>query len=291
MSWRVVVISSRCKLDYKMEHLVIRTVDDEKRIYLGDISVLMIETTAVSLTAYLVSELVRNKIKTIFCDNLHNPLAEVMPFYGSYDTSGKLRQQIRWGEAIKANVWREIVRAKIINQSNVLGLIGRTERSKQVRSFADQIEPGDPTNREGHAAKVYFNSLFDDDFFRNSDDPRNAVLNYGYTIILSCFNREVAASGYLTQLGIWHNNSNNSFNLSSDLMESFRPIIDLFAYKSGFKILEKDEKLAIVNLLNSKVKIANSEQFINNAIGIYARCIFSAIEENDLSLIENWSYL
>ena len=101
-----------------MEHLVIRTVDDEKRIYLGDISVLMIETTAVSLTAYLVSELVRNKIKTIFCDNLHNPLAEVMPFYGSYDTSGKLRQQIRWGEAIKANVWREIVRAKIINQSN-----------------------------------------------------------------------------------------------------------------------------------------------------------------------------
>ena len=74
-------------------------------------------------------------------------------------------------------------------------------------------------------------------------------------------------------------------------MESFRPIIDLFAYKSGFKILEKDEKLAIVNLLNSKVKIANSEQFINNAIGIYARCIFSAIEENDLSLIENWSYL
>ena len=288
MSWRVVVISKRCKLDYKMGFLVVRNEDGEKRIHLGDISVLMCETTAISITAYLLSELTKRKIKVIFCDNYHNPESELVPVYGSFDSSGKLREQVKWPDEVKAIVWQEIVKQKITNQAQVLSHTGEAEKSAALLEYVNQVEPGDPTNREGHAAKVYFNALFDDDFYRNSDDVRNAVLNYGYTILLSCFNREIVASGYNTQLGIWHDNAGNPFNLGSDLMESFRPIVDYFAHLCKYTKFEPEEKHAVLDLLNMRVGIAGSKQYLNNAIGIYVRSVFNAISENNVGKIENW---
>lgn len=289
MSWRVVVISSRSKLDYKLGSLVVRSEDGEKRIFLDDISVLMCETTAISITAYLLAELTTRKIKVIFCDNKHNPASELVPMYGSYISSGRIREQIAWSDEAKAKVWQEITRQKITNQAIVLKKAGNIEKGEQLLGYAKQVEPGDTSNREGHAAKVYFNSLFGLDFYRDASDIRNTILNYGYTILLSCFNREIAASGYLTQLGIWHDNAENPFNLGSDLMEPFRPIIDLFAYEhSYFTTFEKEEKLQVLNLLNSKIGIDNTSQYLNNAIGIYARSVFNALTENDAKLILNW---
>lgn len=289
MSWRVVVISKRSKLDYKMGSLVVRSDDEEKRIFLDDISVLMCETTAISITAYLLAELTARKIKVIFCDNKHNPASELIPMYGSYVSSGRIREQIAWTETAKAEVWQQITKSKIINQAKVLKKAGKDDRSAQILGYADQVEPGDKTNREGHAAKVYFNSLFGLEFYRDANDIRNAILNYGYTILLSCFNREIAASGYLTQLGIWHDNAENPFNLGSDLMEPFRPIIDWFAYEhSYFTIFEKEEKMQVVNLLNTKIRIDHTEQYLNNAIGIYARSVFNVLSENDVTKIVNW---
>lgn len=292
MSWRVVVISSRSKLDYKLGSLVVRSEDGEKRIFLDDISVLMCETTAISITAYLLAELTERKIKVIFCDNKHNPASELVPMYGSYVSSGRIREQIAWDDEAKAKVWQEIMKQKITNQANVLKAVGNVEKGEQLLGYAKQVEPGDTSNREGHAAKVYFNSLFGLDFYRDANDIRNTILNYGYTILLSCFNREIAASGYLTQLGVWHDNAENPFNLGSDLMEPFRPIIDLFAYEhSYFAAFGKDEKMQVLNLLNSKVGIGNTSQYLNNAIGIYTRSVFNALAENDAKLILSWNEL
>ena len=288
MSWRVVYIQKRCKLDYKLGSIVIRDGEDEKRIFLDDISVIMCATTAISLTAYLLAEIAARKIKIIFCDNKHNPTAELTPLYGHYISSGKIRSQIKWSDEIKALVWQSITRRKIQNQANVLRKIDKPDRAAQLDQFANEVQPGDTTNREGHSAKVYFNTLFGMDFYRNSADIRNAVLNYGYTILLSCFNREIAANGYLTQLGLWHDNASNPFNLGSDLMETFRPIVDLFTYNCHYIEFAKDEKAAVLDLLNSRVKINNSEQYLNNAIGIYVRSVFNAIEDKDTTKIMNW---
>lgn len=289
MSWRVVVISNRSKLDYKMGSLVVRSDVGEKRIFLDDISVLMCETTAISITAYLLAELTARKIKVIFCDNQHNPTSELVPMHGSYVSSGRIREQIKWKEDTKAAVWQEIVKQKITNQAKVLSKADKPEKSQQLLGFVSEVKPGDTTNREGHAAKVYFNALFGLDFYRDTSDIRNAILNYGYSIILACFNREIAASGYLTQLGIWHDNAENPFNLGSDLMETFRPIIDYFAFEhEGFTTFEKDEKLQVLDLLNSRVKVNKSEQFLNNAIGIYARSVFEALREDNPEKILNW---
>lgn len=289
MSWRVVVISKRSKLDYKMGSLVVRSEDSEKRIFLDDISVLMCETTAISITAYLLAELTIRKIKVIFCDNQHNPTSELIPMYGSYISSGRIRDQIAWSNDAKMKVWQEIIRHKITNQVAVLRKAHQDEKARQLQEYVHQVGPGDKTNREGHAAKVYFNALFGLDFYRDAIDVRNSILNYGYTILLSCFNREIAASGYLTQLGIWHDNAENPFNLGSDLMEPFRPIIDWFAYEhSYYTVFDKEEKLQVLNLLNSKVGIDSTEQYLNNAIGIYVRSIFNALAENDVSKIASW---
>ncbi len=282
MSWRVVVISKRSKLDYKMGSLVVRSEDEEKRIFLDDISVLMCETTAISITAYLLAELTARKIKVIFCDNKHNPASELIPMYGSYVSSGRIREQIAWTETAKAKVWQQITKNKIMNQAKVLQKAGQNDKAAQLIIYASQVTPGDKTNREGHAAKVYFNALFGLDFYRDASDIRNAILNYGYTILLACFNREIAASGYLTQLGIWHDNAENPFNLGSDLMEPYRPVIDWFAYEhSYFTTFEKEEKLQVLNLLNSKVRIDDTDQYLNNAIGIYVRSVFSELSSKN----------
>lgn len=272
-----------------MGSLVVRSEAGEKRIFLDDISVLMCETTAISITAYLLAELTARKIKVIFCDNQHNPASELIPMYGSYISSGRIREQIKWDDDVKSQVWQEIVRQKIKNQAQVLAYANQLSKSQQLLEFANTVKPGDITNREGHAAKVYFNALFGLEFYRDSSDIRNAILNYGYSVILACFNREIAASGYLTQLGIWHDNAENPFNLGSDLMETFRPIIDLFAYNhSYFTVFEKEEKMQVLDLLNMKVKINGSEQFLNNAIGIYARSVFEALREKATERITNW---
>lgn len=288
MGWRVVVIQKRCKLDYKMGAVVIRDSDDEKRIYLDDISVIVCATTAISLTAYLLAELCERKIDVIFCDNHHNPTAQLIPMHGHHISSGRIRSQIRWSNDIKAGVWQRITARKIQNQAAVLRNIGLEKKAKQLEAFAAEVQPGDTTNREGHAAKVYFNALFGMDFYRDSSDIRNSVLNYGYIILLSCFNREICACGYLTQLGLWHDNAGNPFNLGCDLMETFRPVIDQFAHDCGYTTFASEEKNTVVALLNKKVRINNSEQFLNNAIGIYVRSIFAALEDNDVSKITDW---
>lgn len=288
MSWRVVVISKRSKLDFKMGFLVIRSDDDEKRIHLDDISVLMCETTAISITAYLLAELSARKIKVIFCDNLHNPISELIPMRSNYISAGKIRAQMNWSSEIKARVWQNIVKNKIKNQADALLKADKLGPAAKLQEYATTVEPGDVTNREGIAAKTYFPALFGEEFFRESPDVKNAMLDYGYAILLACFNREIAASGYLTQIGLWHDNASNPFNLGSDLMESFRPIIDYFVFKNDFQVFEKEEKMQIVDILNSKISIDNSEQFLNNAIGVYVRSIFTAIAENDESKILNW---
>lgn len=285
MSWRVVVISSRAKLDYKMDYLVVRIDENTNRIHLGEISVLMIESTAVSLTAYLLCELGKRKINVIFCDEKRLPFSSCIPYYGSHDTSLKFRNQIKWDDEIKQLVWAEIVRAKIRGQHTVLKSFGKEEKTL-LESYLSQIEPGDSTNREGHAAKVYFNSLFGMDFSRSIDNNANAALNYGYSIFLSATAREVTACGYCTQLGIFHNNMYNQYNLASDLMEPFRPFVDFKVTNTDLTVFEHSEKMELVKLLNEEVTIDGRINFMTNAIKIYTKSIFDAINERDISLIK-----
>lgn len=287
MSWRIVVISNSAKLEYKMDYMIVRQSEITK-IHLSEISMLIVESTAVSLTAGLLSELTKRKIKVIFCDEKRNPSSELVSYYGSHDTSAKVRQQVGWTAEIKKMMWTEIVSEKIRNQQRFLEDLGKKE-NVMLTEYLKEIQPGDTTNREGHAAKVYFNAVFGMDFSRSLDIPINAALNYGYGIILSTFNREIVSNGYITQLGLFHDNMFNQFNLGSDLMEPFRILVDRKVYEMKPEKFEKEEKLQLVNILNQEVTIGGKRNYVVNAIKIYCKSVFDAINDNDVSLIRFYS--
>ena len=283
MSWRIIVISKRAKLDLQLGYMVVRS-DEITKIVLSEISMVLIESTAVSLTTSLLAELAKRKIKVIFCDEKRNPCSELVNYYGSHDTSNKIRKQIVWKQNTKESVWTEIVTEKIRKQKQLLEILGK-EESNLLASYLEEIEWGDKTNREGHAAKVYFNALFGMDFTRTEDCNTNAALNYGYSIILSAFTREIVANGYLTQLGIFHDNMFNQFNLASDFMEPFRILIDKKVMEMELENFEHDEKIQLVDVLNQEVQIDGRTQYVNNAIKIYCKSVLDALNEDDSSLI------
>lgn len=283
MSWRIVVISRRAKLDYRMGYLVVRN-EEITKIHLGEISTLLIESPAVSLTTSLLAELTKKKIKVIFCDEKRNPSSELVGYYGSHDTSNKVRKQIQWNANSKEGVWTEIVTEKIRKQKELLECMGK-EEAALLDSYIREMEWNDATNREGHAAKVYFNALFGMEFTRTADNFINAALNYGYAIMLSAFAREVVANGYITQLGIFHDNMFNQFNLASDLMEPFRVLIDREVVNMPLEQFGHEEKMRLVNILNHEVNIDGRVQYVNNAIKIYCKSVFDSLNENDSSLL------
>ena len=286
MSWRVVIVSQRCKLDYSMNYMVIRG-EETKRIFLDEIAVLMIENIAVSMTGYLLSELINKKIKVIFCDKTRSPQAELIPYYGTHNDSLRIKQQLLWKEDIKQTIWTDIVKEKILNQAKLLERYDKSKEAEMLRNYTKEVAPGDVTNREGHAAKVYFNALFGMSFTRNDEENCiNSALDYGYSIILSTFNREIVANGYLTQLGLAHDNQFNHYNLSCDLMEPFRVVVDEEVKCSKYEEFGTEEKHKLVGILNKAYLVMNMEQTLLNAIKLYTKSVFDALNEQNNQLIK-----
>ncbi len=291
MSWRTVVISSRSKLDYKMNYLVIRSEEDTKRIFLDEIALLMLENTAISITGCLLTELIARKIRVVLCDGKRNPCAELTPYYGCHDTTQKIRSQIKWTDDNKGAVWTAIISEKIKRQAKLLLSYKLEEQAAMLLGYLSQVEFYDTTNREGHAAKVYFNALFGKGFSRgDGSDCINSALNYGYGLILSAFNREIASCGYITQLGLFHDNMFNPFNLSCDLMEPIRILVDKEVKDSNFTKFDSQEKHAMVGLLHRYVTIDGGNQTVLNAIKLYTRSVFNAIADSDVSKIKFIDY-
>lgn len=266
--WRTIVITERCKLDLRYNNMNIRKNESLKQVNISEIGVLIIESTSVSITSALLSELMKNKIKVIFCDETHNPESELIPYYGGYDSSERIKSQIFWDDEIKENLWTLIVSEKIRKQMEVLKYFNLKEY-KLLENYMFQVEHFDSTNREGHAAKVYFNSLFGVNF--NRDDKENVInmaLDYGYSILLSLFNREVVSNGYITNIGLFHRNKFNPFNLSCDLMEPFRPLVDKLVVEMGIDNFGTDEKRNLQQLLSTQLYIKNKEYYLQDGLEI-----------------------
>ena len=285
MSWRIVVISQRAKLDYQLGYMVVRG-ESVNKVFLNEMSILIVEHTSVSFTAALMAELVKNKIKVIFCDEKRNPLAELLPYYGAFDTSSKIRQQISWDDDIKGVVWAEIVRNKIKNQADVLKMFDK-DGYELLTGYIAELKFNDESNREGHAAKVYFNTLFGKGFSRADDNNINAALNYGYAMILSACNREITANGYITQIGIHHSNVFNMFNLGSDMMEPFRAFVDIKVYdlwqNGELESFDRTQKLEIVDVLNRNVRFDGKTYSLNYAMKLFCKDVFDSLNEKDIS--------
>lgn len=282
MGFRTVIIKNRAKLEVRLNSLIVRG-EQERKVFIGEINTLIIQSTAVSLTASLLSELIKNNVKVIFCDEKHNPSAELLPYYGAHNTSKRYREQFLWNKDVKSRIWREIIIRKIVGQAAHLNDRGFTEHASLLNGYATDVRDNDCTNREGHAAKVYFNCILGMGNSRKGGGFLNGCLNYGYAVLLSAFNREIVSSGYLTQIGIWHENEFNQFNLACDLMEPFRIVADRAAL--SLEVGDKDYKKKMANILNYKALIDGKHTTLDLAIRRFAKSVFQALERGDESLI------
>lgn len=279
MSFRTVVISKANKISYKNRFLVVKDDMDEKYIHLSEIDTLIVDSISVSISTYLLKELANNKINIIFCDEKHNPFGELSPYSICYNSSKKITNQTKWKKEKTGKLWKEIVKNKIMNQMLMLKKI-KSDNADLLMQYIDEVTDNDKTNREAHASKVYFNSLFTKKFIRNADDEINAKLNYGYAILLSTVNKEVVSNGYLTQIGINHKSEYNKFNLSCDLMEPFRIVIDNFVYYNQKKPFNTEYKLALVNLFNDKFKYQNKNYTLKDIISFYVKNTLQCLEDD-----------
>lgn len=285
MAFRTIIIKNRCKLEYSLNYLVCRN-ETETRILLDEISSLIIHSTEVSITTALLSALMDRNIRVVFCDGKHNPQSQLLPIYGTNDSYKKICTQTGWNSSLKDKVWKDLIIRKIINQANNLKKINEDAYEK-LMNYSKEVHIGDTTNREGHAAKVYFNALFGNDFSRNKDCSINKYLDYGYSIILSAINREIKCYGYLTEIGIHHIGENNSFNLSCDLIEPIRPYVD--SYIINGKLDDDNFKKELSSMLNNKVKFKNQEMYLENAIKLYTQNILNVLK-NEKGSIEFIDY-
>ena len=279
MSFRTVVITKQSKLSYKNRYLAVKSELEEKYIHLSEIDTIIVDSIAVSISSYLLKELADNKINIIFCDEKHNPFGELSSFYSSHNTSKKILIQIKWNNKQKDELWSLIVKNKIINQALLLHKI-KSDNYELLMSYVNDVRVGDKTNREAHSAKVYFNSLFTKKFIRNANDDINAALNYGYSILLSNFNKEIINNGYLTQLGIHHKSEFNQFNLACDLMEPFRPIIDNFVYYNQTREFDSKYKLDLINIFNNNYKYLGKNYTLKDIIKMYTKNTLDSLSEN-----------
>ena len=288
MGFRIVKISNRAKLETALGYLVVRN-ENETRILLDEISILIIENLQTCLTSALLSELMKHKVRVIFCDEKHNPQGELEPYGICYNSPLKIKLQLQWKKETCALVWAEIIKQKILNQSIVLKRCNLKETFLILNQYLGDVREDDSTNREGLAAKVYFNSLFGKDFDRRNEyDDRNTYLNYGYSLMHSLVNKEISILGYLNSIGVHHIGSTNHYNLGSDIMEPLRPFVDLVVKTE--KLSNDNFKKRMMTLLTEECYCDGKNMIIQNAVSVYVSSVFASLNENNPKLIKTITF-
>ena len=285
MGWRTVVVNTHSKLSYKNNHLIFKDASRTELIHLSEVDILLLETTDIVLSTMLIKRLVDENILVIFCDDKRLPTAYLMPYYGRHDSSLQLSRQITWSEEAKAQVWTTIIAQKILNQAFYLGSCGFLEKSQSVIDLYHGLDLFDPSHREGHAARIYFNTLFGNDFSREQDSDINAALDYGYTLILSMFAREIVLSGCMTQFGLKHANQFNQFNLASDIMEPFRPIIDRIVYENRNSSFVKIKR-ELFTIFSDTFHYNDKDMYLSNIVSDYTKKVIQALNQPEKGVPE-----
>lgn len=278
MSWRTVVLTNHSKLSLRMNHLVI-TGEDVVTIPLTEIGQLVIENPNIVLTGHLMNALSKYKIMTIVCDEKHLPMSQIQLIYGHFRQAKMIQTQLNWKPEKKDRLWQSIVKHKIFNQKVLLEHYFPEKDYKNFNTYIADVELNDDTNREGHAAKVYFNQLFGKTFIRGRDTPINWGLNYGYSLLMTLFTRAIVTKGLLTEVGIHHRSQYNHYNLASDFMEVYRPMIDRIVKDHIIDEFTKENKRALLNVFNIQVWIKNRKQYLANSIDLYVDSLIKFLEK------------
>lgn len=226
MEFRAIFIANQAQLSVRREQLVIRQAQ-EVTVPMEDITSLLLESQAVTVTSAALQKLAEYGVTVYVCDEKHLPAALLLPMNRHSRQSKVLRGQIAMTKPAQKRMWQSVVTAKIRNQAKCLEQLDRSG-SGDLLELARSVRSGDPDNCEAIAAAQYFPALFGQGFTRDADCLANAALNYGYAILRGAVARNLVVHGMEPCLGIFHHSELNQFNLADDLMEPYRPLVDLY---------------------------------------------------------------
>lgn len=284
-------------LNVYLDNIEIHKGDKKYVIPLSDISIIVLDGMMTSITTRLLSTCSNYNVALIICDKKHIPCGMYMPFNQHSRTVKVLKRQIEWEDTVKDELWQQIIKHKIENQSEVLYRFTRNkEKYNQLQGYINELKPGDQSNREGHSAKVYFNTLFGNEFTRGLDCIENAMLNYGYAIVRAFISRVIVSYGYNPSIGVFHKSEYNAFCLADDFLEIFRPIVD--AYTLDYILNSKEEvgylsqgvRAYLLEILSFRVRYNNQYQKISTVIDKFIlQCLDYLDPEQDKSNVINFN--
>lgn len=222
-----------------------------------DLGCVVLENQMISVTLPLLNELVKNNVAVVLCDNRMMPSSMLQSLDSNTTQAESWKDQLSATEPAKKQAWKQIIEAKIRNQAAVLDLYGKD--SSILRPLYMNVKSGDADNREGIAAKIYWNALMGNGFRRERvGESPNSMLNYGYSILRAAVARALLGSGLLPNLGIFHRNRYNAFPLADDIMEPYRPFVDSVVYEiyfAGCEDLTTKTKAELLRVLTSDVQV------------------------------------
>ena len=224
---RTIVFSSPCKISVKDNQLVAesRECGEIKKIPIEDLGIVIVENLMTSISTPALNALSENNCAVVFCDSRHMPVSMLMNLDSNSVQAERYRQQLEASLPLKKNLWKQVIKAKIINQSRLLTELGLD--GNKLKPYYMNVKSGDSDNREGIAANIYWDTLLGRDFVRTryGDNP-NPLLNYGYAVLRAGMARAIMGSGLFPAFGLFHKNRYNAFPLADDLMEPYRPYVD-----------------------------------------------------------------
>ena len=251
---RTLAFTKPYHLSLKNRQMIIRAKDDsgtDTSVPVEDIGFVILENQETSITLPLLNALADNNAAVIICSDKFMPNAMLMNLDSNSTQGESFRAQLSATEPLKKNIWKQIVEAKIRNQAALLRKLGKD--GDALKPYYQNVKSGDSGNREGVAAKLYWDKLFDGAFLRFRTGPSpNEMLNYGYTVLRAAVARSLTGSGLLPSVGIFHKNRYNAFPLADDVMEPYRPFVDEIVfdlYANGENSLNKYTKSEILKLL------------------------------------------
>ena len=248
------------------------TPDEKQTIPIEDIGYVIIDNPMVSITMPLINALADNNVALIFCNDKSMPHAMLQNLDTHTLQCEVLNMQISIDEVLKKKLWKQTIEAKIKNQSKLLIKLGKD--GNVLKPYYCNVKSGDSDNREGLAARIYWNCLFGNDFIRDRNLPGiNALLNYGYTILRSATARALMGSGLMPSIGIFHHNRSNAFPLADDIMEPYRPYVDEIVYEmyhEGMTELNQKSKLFLLHLLTCDTHFATVTRPLSIALTMTA---------------------
>lgn len=287
MAFRNLYIESDVHLSVKNEQLVLQK-DEEYTFPLEDINSICIDSLKTNISTYTLSKIVEHDIALYICDDKHMPMGILLGMSNYSRKLRNLKRQLDMPKPVIKRMWQDIVKQKILNQARVLKLLDYESEYTSLINMKEAVLSGDATNVEARAAALYFKTIFGNDFTRRKDDFYNSALNYGYAIVRGMISRSLVMYGFEPSIGIFHHNQLNAFNLSDDIIECFRPLVDLYIISNVEckESLDSQSKKQIYNLINTLMLIDGKSYNISTAIENVVKSLATSFEnkENQIKL-------